>query len=59
MTEPSPVCARYKLLTYQSREFDLDQTRRFFCANLLRKMLRREVLFETREAANAAARSAI
>jgi hypothetical protein len=35
----------------------LDQTRRFFCKNaaaLLRKMLRREMLFETRVAANSA-----
>jgi hypothetical protein len=55
MTEPSPVCARYKLLTYQSREFDLDQTRRFFCA----KCRAREMLFEMRVAANSVARSAV
>jgi hypothetical protein len=68
MTEPSPVCARYKLLTYQSREFDLDQTRRFFCAKccgakcylkrVSPQMLRREVPLKRQDRASPAARAA-
>jgi hypothetical protein len=58
MTEPSPVCARYKLLTHRSREFDLDQTRRFFCTNLLRKCCGAKCHLK-RQAANAAARNAV